>query len=98
MLQTVYEPHYLSVEHWGNEYRKLLKLTVDQQYMGFNKNANKFKASHKLLNNLCSVVTNGNKDKTQDYIKELKRILEHRGQNISMAPKFANILRHMNYD
>ena len=41
MLQTVYEPHYLSVEHWGNEYRKLLKLTVDQQYMGFNKNANK---------------------------------------------------------
>ena len=98
MLQTVYEPHYLSVEHWGNAYRKLLKLTVDQQYMGFNKNESKFSASYKLLNNLCSVVTNAQQDKTKDYIVELKRILAHRGQDISMAPKFANILRHMNYD
>lgn len=98
MLQTVYEPHYLSVEHWGNAYRKLLKLTVDQQYMGFNKNESKFSASYKLLNNLCSVVTNAQQDKTQDYIIELKRILAHRGQDINMAPKFANILRHLDYD
>jgi hypothetical protein len=66
--------------------------------MGFNKNESKFSASYKLLNNLCSVVTNAQQDKTKDYIVELKRILAHRGQDISMAPKFANILRHMNYD
>ena len=98
MLQTVYEPHYLSIEHWGNAYRKVLKLTIDQQYMGFNKNGNKFDASYKLLNNLCSVVTNAQTDKTNEYVIELKRILAHRGQDISMAPKFANILKYMDYD
>ena len=66
--------------------------------MGFNKNQSKFNASYKLLDNLCSVVTNAQQDKTKEYIMELKRILAHRGQDISMAPKFANILRHMNYD
>ena len=47
--------------------------TIDQQYMGFNKNSNKFDASYKLLNNLCSVVTNAQNDKTEEYIIELKR-------------------------
>ena len=98
MLQTVYEPHYLSVEHWGNGFRKALELTIDQQYMGFNKHSGKFDASYKLLKNLCATVTNAQNDKTHEYIIELKRILAHRGQDISMAPKFANILKYMNYD
>lgn len=98
MLQTVYEPHYLSIEHWGNGFRKALELTIDQQYMGFNKHGGKFDASYKLLKNLCSTVTNAQNDKTREYIIELKRILAHRGQDISMAPKFANILKYMEYD
>ena len=98
MLQTVYEPHYLSIEHWGNGFRKALELTVDQQYMGFNKHGGKFSASYKLLKNLCATVTNAQNDKTKEYVIELKRILAHRGQDISMAPKFANILKYMDYD
>jgi organic radical activating enzyme len=98
MLQTVYEPHYLSIEHWGNGFRKALELTIDQQYMGFNKHGGKFDASYKLLKNLCATVTSTHTDKTREYIIELKRILAHRGQDISMAPKFANILKYMNYD
>ena len=98
VLQTVYEPHYLSVEHWGNGFRKALELTINQQYMGFNKNGGKFESSYKLLKNLCATVTNAHDDKTKEYIIELKRILAHRGQDISMAPKFANILKYMNYD
>ena len=97
ILQTVYEPHYLSIEHWSNGFRRALDLIVDQQYMGFNKNSGKFKASHKLLKDLCSTVTNAHDDKTQEYIKELKRILAHRGQDISMAPKFASIVKYL-YD
>ena len=97
VLQTVYEPHYLSVEHWSNAYRRALDLVVDQQYMGFNKNGGKFESSHKLLKNLCSTVTNAHNDKTQEYIKELNRILAHRGQDISMAPKFASIVKYL-YD
>ena len=97
ILQTVYEPHYLSIEHWSNGFRNALDLIVDQQYMGFNKNSGKFKASHKLLKNLCSTVTNAHDDKTQEYITELKRILAHRGQDISMAPKFASIVKYL-YD
>ena len=97
ILQTVYEPHYLSIEHWSNGFRRALDLIVDQQYMGFNKNSGKFKASHKLLKDLCSTVTNAHDDKTQEYITELKRILAHRGQDISMAPKFASIVKYL-YD
>lgn len=97
ILQTVYEPHYLSIEHWSNGFRRTLDLIVDQQYMGFNKNSGKFKASHKLLKDLCSTVTNAHDDKTQEYITELKRILAHRGQDISMAPKFAGIVKYL-YD
>ena len=65
--------------------------------MGFNKNGGKFESSHKLLKNLCSTVTNAHNDKTQEYIKELNRILAHRGQDISMAPKFASIVKYL-YD
>jgi len=97
ILQTVYEPHYLSIEHWSNGFRRALDLIVDQQYMGFNKNSGKFKASHKLLKDLCSTVTNAHDDKTQEYITELKRILAHRGQDINMAPKFASIVKYL-YD
>ena len=55
--------------------------------MGFNKNGGKFESSYKLLKNLCATVTNAHDDKTKEYIIELKRILAHRGQDISMAPR-----------
>jgi MoaA/NifB/PqqE/SkfB family radical SAM enzyme len=92
VLQTVFEPHYLSVEHWPNWFKRTLKLTIDQQYTGFNKNAGKFKASHKLLKQLCE--TNTTTDKSVQYVIELKKMLSHRGQDINMAPKFAKILEY----
>ena len=97
ILQTVYEPHYLSIEHWSNGFRRALDLLVDQHYMGFNKNSGKFKARHKLLKKKYKKVTNAHDDKTQEYITELKRILAHRGQDINMAPKFASIVKYL-YD
>ena len=93
VLQTVYEPHYLSVEHWPNWFKRTLELTIDQQYMGFNKNSGKFRSSYKLLKSLCAT-TPDQLDNSEQYIKDLNRILTHRGQAISLAPKFENILKY----
>ena len=83
----------MSVEHWPNWFKRTLELTIDQQYMGFNKNAGKFTPSYKLLKNMCAT-TDNQQDNSEQYIKELNRILTHRGQDINLAPKFENILKY----
>ena len=92
ILQTVYEPHYMSVEHWPDWYKQTLHMIVEQQFSGFNKNAGKFKTAYKLLKKLCK--SHSKKDNSIMYKTELKHVLTHRGQDISMAPKFKNILEY----
>ena len=92
ILQTVYEPHYMSVEHWPDWYKQTLDMIVEQQFSGFNKNAGKFKTAYKLLKKLCK--SHIKKDNSIMYKTELKHVLTHRGQDISMAPKFKNILEY----
>lgn len=92
ILQTVYEPHYLSIEHWPDWYKETLDMIVEQQFGGFNKNEGKFKNAYKLLKKLCS--THSKKDNSIMYRSQLKRILQHRKQSLSMAPKFESILEY----
>ena len=92
IYQTVYEPHYMSITHWPKWYKDTLAMIVDQQFSGFNPKGGRFKKAHQLLEKLCA--TPSEQDNSEAYIKELKRVLEHRGQLIDMAPKFASILRH----
>ena len=92
IYQTVYEPHYMSITHWPKWYKDTLAMVVDQQFSGFNPKGGRFKKAHQLLEKLCA--TPSEQDNSEAYIKELNRVLEHRGQSIDMAPKFASILRH----
>tara|TARA_B100000941_G_scaffold290888_1_gene275603 strand:- start:557 stop:1705 length:1149 start_codon:yes stop_codon:yes gene_type:complete len=95
ILQTVEEPHYMSIRHWPDWYKKTLDFMVESQYGGFNKNAGKFKSSYKMLKRLIMPDPNTMRhDNSEKYINELNRILKHRGQDISMAPKFASILKY----
>jgi hypothetical protein len=65
---------------------------IESQYGGFNKNAGKFKSSYKMIKRLIN--TESNIDNSEKYIAELNKVLKHRGQDISMAPKFASILKY----
>jgi molybdenum cofactor biosynthesis enzyme MoaA len=92
MLQIVEEPHYMSIRHWPEWYKKTLDFMIESQYGGFNKNAGKFKSSYKMIKRLIN--TESNIDNSEKYIAELNKVLKHRGQDISMAPKFASILKY----
>ena len=97
VLQTVYEPHHLSITHWPDWYKKTLDFTIEQQYKGWNNRAGKLKPAYDLLKRLCQTKTTKHQvkeDKSEKYIDTMVKQFNHRKQNIEDAPLFLEILRY----
>ena len=91
VLQTVYEPNYLSITHWPNWFKDKLQFVVDQQYDGFNNRGPKLAPAWKLITKMCKH-TQQNEDKSLEYLQELERIFEHRGHTLDDVHRFKRIL------
>jgi organic radical activating enzyme len=93
ILQTVYEPHYLSISHWPDWFKKGLEYTVDSQFSFDTKKFpyEKRKKPHQLVKKLCKR-TGANHDDSEDFLIEMNRLFELRGQSIDMAPQFKKII------
>jgi organic radical activating enzyme len=89
-LQTVYEPHYLSIIHWPNWYKEKLAYTINQQ---FNEDfhLDKTKKIRGLLLNLCTPMDQP--DRSYEYTDTIKKLLRHRGiLDLNQISKFKNLV------
>lgn len=87
-FQTVYEPNYLSIEHWPDWYKDKLKFLVNHQFETAYRMQDQLTRSgkirwdkmqklHKLLVRLCN--RNAVEDNSYAYTDILKKVLKHRG-------------------
>lgn len=90
VLQTVYEPHHLSITHWPAWFKRRLQFVVDMQFQGFNNRADKLRPAHTLISKLCS--TPSGEDRSSQYLRQINQLLKHRGQTIETADKFWAII------
>lgn len=91
ILQTIYEPHWLSINHWPNWFKRDLKLLVDKQFAGADE---KLMKAHKLITSLCK--DSDNNDNSVLYLEHMQVLLELRGQSIDAAPNFKQLLVNEN--
>jgi MoaA/NifB/PqqE/SkfB family radical SAM enzyme len=91
VLQTVYEPNYLSIYHWPNWYKDKLKYTIESQWNEHIK-PGKIRPARDLLLKLCGVRVE--QDHSLEYTNQLKRILRHRDQleQLRACKKFTQLV------
>lgn len=78
ILQTVYEPHYLSITHWPDWYKNKLAFTMRMQYNDTIK-PGAIRPLRDLIYSLCKPT--GNEDHSTQYMKSIKQVLQMRGIN-----------------
>lgn len=94
ILQTVYEPNYLSILHWPDWFKRGLKFTIDQQW-GIDSERfpdARLNKAYKLLDKLTKT-TGANHDNSDEYLAEMQRLFDLRGHSLDNTPKFSNILK-----
>lgn len=93
MLQTVYEPHYLSILHWPDWFKRGLRFTIDQQFGIDTKRFDdkRLNKAYKLLNKLTET-KGANHDNSDEYLTEMNRIFDLREHTLDDVPKFKNII------
>jgi sulfatase maturation enzyme AslB (radical SAM superfamily) len=91
VLQTVYEPNYLSITHWPDWFKSKLKYTVDAQFEGFNNRYAKLIPAHELITKLCATPSS-EIDKSSEYLHEINRVAKHRGQDVRTLKKFCDLI------
>ena len=101
-FQTVYEPNYLSIEHWPDWYKDKLKFLVNHQFETAYRmhdqlirsgkiRWDKMQKLHKLLVRLCN--HNGVEDNSYAYTDILKKVLKHRGiESFEKITEFKHLL------
>lgn len=91
ILQTVYEPHYLSIYHWPKWYKDKLKYTIESQWSDHIK-PGKLRPAKKLLLSLCE--SKSAEDKSYEYTDEMKRVMRYRGQleQLKECKKFTQLI------
>lgn len=94
VLQSVYEPNYLSIIHWPQWYKRTLAFVADAQFDNFNNKRGRYVAAHRLIKKLCATPTASNEDNSKEYLIKIQQLLEHRGQSIEDMPHFARILKY----
>jgi len=77
ILQTVYEPHYLSIQHWPDWFKKKLEFTIRMQFSDQIK-PGKMRPLRDLLYGICK--PNGVEDNSTDYMKDIRQVLRIRDQ------------------
>lgn len=92
VLQTVYEPNYLSIVHWPDWYKKKLSLMIDAQYLSYNPRIEKIKKAHTLLKKLCESPTH--EDNSVEYLNQLSQVMKLRNLNNQQAPLFFGMLNN----
>lgn len=75
ILQTVHEPHYLSIAHWPDWYKEKLAYTFRMQYNEVIK-PGKFRGLNNLMQSICT--PNGVEDNSTTYMYEIKSVLRLR--------------------
>ncbi|MDA9302495.1 twitch domain-containing radical SAM protein [bacterium] len=93
ILQTVYEPHYLSIEHWPDWFKRGLKYTIDQQFGIDSKRFpdNRLNKAYKLLTKITRT-TGANHDNSDEYLAEMQRVFDLRGHTLDDVAKFKRIV------
>lgn len=93
ILQSVYEPHYLSILHWPDWFKRGLKYTIDQQWGIDTKRFpdERIRRAHTLLTKLAEP-TGANHDNSAEYLAEMERLFSLRKQSLDLAPKFSRII------
>ena len=91
VVQSVYEPHHLSIIHWPEWYKKSLLFVIEQQYKGWNNRQKKMMPAYNLIKGLCNTPTD--EDRSEQYLDTIKMQLTVRNQNIDSAPLFVEILK-----
>ena len=93
MLQTVYEPNYLSILHWPDWFKRGLRFTVEQQW-GINTKRfpdSRLNKAYKLLMKLTKT-TGANHDDSDEYLAEMQRVFDLRGHTLDDVAKFKRIV------
>ena len=92
MLQTVYEPHYLSIIHWPDWYKQQLLKVVNEQFLAPNPKAQKLMKAHTLISKLCT--SQSHEDNSMQYLKQLEKVMQMRNLSQSHAPLFFEMLKN----
>jgi len=89
ILQTVYEPNYMSILHYPDWFKDNLRYTINMQFNETIK-PGKIRPAQKLLLKLTE--HNGIEDLAIEHIDKIKRVLRLRGLTINDLPKFKQLL------
>jgi len=81
ILQSVYEPHNLSVSHWPDWFKAKVLDAFSYQYNGIIVSHSRVDKLKKLVEDLCK--PNGVEDNSAQYLAELKHIWKIRGFNFN---------------
>jgi len=80
VLQSVYEPHYLSISHWPMWFKNKLQMVIDLQYDIWNQRRGRLVPAWHFMRPLTEVEVD--EDYSQAYFAELSRVAKHRGQKL----------------
>ena len=87
ILQTIYEPHWLSITHQTDTFKDNLKALVNEQY----KDApEKVMKAHKLLVSLCK--HNDAEDNSEKYVGQMETLFNLRKHSHDYIQGFKNLL------
>ena len=93
ILQTVYEPHYMSITHSPDWFKEKLQKRVETQFKNCDKKLSRLPA---LINSLTE--KNGVEDNSSLYQKELAKLLELRQYSINSFIGFDSIINSYKQD
>ena len=93
ILQTVYEPHYMSITHWPDWFKEKLQKKVAMQFKNCDKKLNRLP---KLVDSLTS--TNSVDDNSSLYKEEIIKLLELRQYSINSCIGFDSIINSYKQD